>query len=387
MTDSWLHKKITRRDAISTTGKIAIGAAAAVIVAGGGYLAYNSMQSASPKALTAVTWPQGFVQGAQAVLNPWAQQNGVTMTWELHSGGAATVIAKIQADFPKITRDLIMAFDPVFLQMSSQGWLESLTNDNLPVLASYPESAKIRDPDTKDVVALGWDIIQNGWIYRADLVPSDIDMTKYENWFDPRLKGKLSCSNMTWDTGSSALLPALAYGGNERNIQPGFDFLTKLAKAGNLTQVYSTDNDIATAIGSGKCWLANSDFPEVAFLIKQGYNVKAIFSTEIRAYAEREGWCVLNPPQYPNPKVDLALQALQYFYQPQNLTTYCSYEAVVPSNPEAAIPQGIPTESYVPLDQVDQLCYVPDYAYITQHIDDWEKQFEANVLPVIQSSG
>jgi len=126
-TVSFLDKKVTRREALSTAGKAAIVVGAAVVVGGGAYAAYNVLQPAKPKVTSlgftawdyAVSTVQGNIDKFQT-LNPNIK---VTMTNFAYSDYQSSMAQRFTAGTPThVTYD----GEDWLAQWASSGWVVPL---------------------------------------------------------------------------------------------------------------------------------------------------------------------------------------------------------------------------------------------------------------------
>ncbi|HVL56812.1 MAG TPA: extracellular solute-binding protein [Burkholderiaceae bacterium] len=102
------------------------------------------------------------------------------------------------------------------------GVLAPLNVSALPNAADVPKSLQFSHGITT------W-VSQRGIFYRKDLVP--FEPTKWEDLWDPRLKGKMAGPAATFDPGYFPLMAAVINGGNERNLDPGFAKLKQLRES------------------------------------------------------------------------------------------------------------------------------------------------------------
>lgn len=86
-----------------------------------------------------------------------------------------------------------------------------------------------------------------GIVYRKDLVPFEIK--DWNDLWDPRLKNKVGLSFVI-DTASTLLMGALVNGGNEKNIEPGFEKMKQLKP--NIAGFFKTDQESVKFIQSGE---------------------------------------------------------------------------------------------------------------------------------------
>ena len=74
---------------------------------------------------------------------------------------------------------------------------------------------------------------------------------------ESRFKGKLCVPFPVNLTGLLMLTLAMQRGGNERNIEPGWQFLKELAERGQIGRVINNNSEFINAMSSGGPWLAD----------------------------------------------------------------------------------------------------------------------------------
>lgn len=142
----------------------------------------------------------------------------------------------------------------------------------------YPDAAKYVGP-SGNTVGLGWDAIINYFAYRSDLLPSDLQpLDNIDKLLDPRLKGKIAITDMVEALGSDLMIFAYAKGGNEKQNQPGWDFLKQLAEAGQIGSVVTSDAEVINGFTTGSSWVGIGWSNILATLNKSNVPVKVDFS-------------------------------------------------------------------------------------------------------------
>src|SRR5262249_49452418 len=73
-----------------------------------------------------------------------------------------------------------------------------------------------------------------------------------DDLLDPRLKGQICWPGPVLNTNLQVILAALHRGGNDRNLETGWEFVKQLAKSGNIGRVANADIDVTNSISSGE---------------------------------------------------------------------------------------------------------------------------------------
>ena len=229
-----MAKNFTRRDFIKTTtaGSIAAASLSAPFI--------NVGHAAEP--LSVVEWGPPWIDNTKKLATAWGKGD---ITWSLHSGGAASILPKIKAAWPNPPYDLVDNWSPVFLSMLREGWAETVTLENCPNLKDVPEGLITKDADGN------WKNIPRGssgvfFTYAPENCP--IEIKTVEDLLNPKLKGQILWPNPTLNTNLQVVALAKALGGDEHNMEPGWEFLIELAKSGNIGRISANTSDVITSL-------------------------------------------------------------------------------------------------------------------------------------------
>ena len=141
--------------------------------------------------LVGVHWGGPWVDGAKAIT---AKQDKYDVKWELHTGGAAAIMAKMKAAWPKPLYDLVAQFTPLYYAWAREGWPEPVTYEEMPNLRDIPEDVLTRN-EKGEIIAIPFSHSSVFFGYRKDITPFPIK--RMEDLLDPRLKGKVIVRDAT----------------------------------------------------------------------------------------------------------------------------------------------------------------------------------------------
>jgi len=108
-------------------------------------------------------------------------------------------------------------------------------------------------------------------LYRADLIPQAPG--SWEDLWKPEFRNKLAVPNMAMYQARMLLLSATLGGGNEKNIEPGFERMKALRP--NVAMFYSSDAQVRQSLAQGEVAAAFMPPMQLRWLNDQGVNVKA----------------------------------------------------------------------------------------------------------------
>src|ERR1700726_2293944 len=90
-------------------------------------------QAAVP--LTGIDWGGPLIEATRKIT---AGDKNVEMTWDLHSGGAGTVLPKIKAAWPNPKYDIVAAWNLVYVTLINEDWLDPVRPDEVPNMSDVP---------------------------------------------------------------------------------------------------------------------------------------------------------------------------------------------------------------------------------------------------------
>lgn len=320
-------------------------------------------------------WGGENVKAVKEIAAKWGKAE---FDWAI-MGSGAEVLAKIKAQWPHAQYDLLANWDPVFAAMIREDWLETLTEADVPNLKSIPENLITKDK------AGNWKtaprcIAGYSFGYRKDTCP--VAIKSIDDLLDPRLKGQIlwpapiSCVNV------QMVALALHGGGDERNMEPAWEFMRKLAASGNIGSVISGGdpvfiNAMTTRQGSVG-FFDSSGWSGVANAAPVEFLTKVPDQPGLKFYFYTQGWCVLKGTERKREVMDFINFALSP--EMNELLTHVTKD--VPANPKAKAPQGLEFMAFNEQDLKD-CTYRPDWDYMSTQLDGWQKRFETEIMPLL----
>jgi putative spermidine/putrescine transport system substrate-binding protein len=360
-------RQLSRRDFVK-------GATAGTVAAVAGA---RGRPASAAESLVAVTWGGVWLDGAKGLAQRFAREvRPLDVAWELHQGGAIKILAKIKATWPEVKYDLVAAWDPVWHGMIQEGWLEPLSD--LSNLKDVPARFLTKDAQGRPVTA-PLNVASVLWGYRTDMVRKPI--THFKDLLDPSLKGMIILRTPVSYTALHMLSMALEFGGNERNIEPAFQFLKDLARSGNVGRVAAGDVDTVNSLTTGETAIgfgASGVWQSIAKAHPVTVLARVPTSKGFKGFLYTEGWSVLK-----GPRASLAKEFANFCLRPENDEYYCATIAAGPTNVKAKpIPQ-LAQYFYKP-EELETFAYFADFPYISSQLDGWVKRFETEIVPLIR---
>ena len=355
-------KKTTRRDFLKTTaiGGIATASFSAAFI--------NPSIAAEP--LSVVEWGPPWIDNTKKLAAAWGKGD---INWTLHSGGAASILPKIKASWPNPPYDLVDNWSPVFLSMLREDWCATVTLDDCPNLKDIPEGLITKDADGN------WKNIPRGssgvfFTYAPDNCP--IEIKTIEDLLNPELEGQILWPNPTLNTNLQVVALAKARGGDEYNMDPGWEFLVELAKSGNIGRVSGNTSDVITSLETGETSVTFVDQGTLSGI--KGTRLQHLTKTDpsLKTFMFVSGWVVLSSSN--NKK--LAFDFANFMINKENSELYFREVGEVPVNSTAE--HNVEHLRFTP-EEVDKYTVIPDWDHLGKELDGWNKRFEKDIVPVL----
>jgi putative spermidine/putrescine transport system substrate-binding protein len=173
---------------------------------------------------------------------------------------------------------------------------------------------------------------------------------------------------------------AMANGGDERNIDPGFDAMVKLAKTGNIGRVYTVLSEAISSMTSGETSVIYTDSGTLAPMGRT-LNLNYLTKTDpsLRTALVTEGWVILKSTK--NRKA--ACDFVNYSISPKENEEWNKAISCYPTNRKAAAADGMEFMAFSE-EERSKYVYFPDFDYISTQLDTWTKRFEQDVAPLLR---
>ncbi|WP_223596556.1 ABC transporter substrate-binding protein [Neobacillus bataviensis] len=279
------------------------------------------------------------------------------------TGSSVDTVSKLQAQKAKPQIDVAFIDDGPQAQAKSFGLLAPLDEKIVTNLANVYDIAK-----DKDNVGVGFGIITTGLAYNKKLFEDNKwdPVTSWNDLADPKYKGKLVLPSISNTYGVHMLLMAAkANGGDEKNIEPGFDKLKEIAKnavtfdkTADVSNYFLQGQTVASAWGSSRVFtLKQSGFPIEFVIPKEG--APALMSTVS---------VVKNAPHQ-----ELAQKFVNYVLSEEVQTDFANSLFDGPVNKNVKLSGDILDKIIYGQDEISKLVKV-DWEYVNQKRSEWTER-------------
>ena len=355
----------TRREFM---GRVAAGLA----TAGMAGLPYRSALAADP--LRAMSWGGMWLENMKAITD----SHDPIVNWSPFTEGSGGLIARQKAVWPNLLVDLTANWDPNYGKMYREGWLATVTENDVPNLADI-EKPLLKYRDDTGVYGVPMSFAGFMWGYRNDLV--DVEIRDIEDLLHPDLKGKICATPPGFHMNLTVVSLAMGLGGDEHNQEPGWEFTKKLAEGGYFGRVAATDVDIINSINLGETAVA---FQGVANwnAIKQNHPTvrlnKVPGSKGMKTFYYSEGFCI-----FKGPRQEEAASAVNHLIAAENCERYNAAIGQMPSNTRSAVPESASDIAFT-AEEIEQYVVYPDYEFHSRTQADAIKRWEQEIQPLIR---
>ncbi|MER9586553.1 extracellular solute-binding protein [Mesorhizobium sp. M0276] len=349
--------------------------AASVGAAGVGLSLARIAGARAAETITVVEWGGDYFEAMKTVV---AKQSDINVNWILHTGGSAAILPKIKAMWPNPGIDLLTGWDVSWQTVAREGWAEPVTLEKVPNLADVPEKLLVKD-GAGNIINIPRTVTGLSWFYREDTTPFEI--TKIDDLLDPRLKGKICFPIPTLNQNVQMISLALSKGGDEKNMEPAWDFMKELARSGNIGRVANADIDVTNSLSSGETSIsfnANSTYTALNRNFKMRLlNRMDPRTTGFRTFYLQEGWCVLK-----GGNTKSAFKLVNFLISPDITAEYNRLVGGLPASVKAAIPDEAKPFVFNN-EEMNKYAYVPDWSYVSEQSDSWMKRWEQEIQPLL----
>jgi len=322
--------------------------------------------------LTAVEWGGDVVEAMKQIADA---QSGAAFNWVLFQGGSASILPKIKTSWPNPEYDYVAGWEGSFNTMVAEDWLETVNIEMIPNLADIPEAMVIKDKQGS------WKAVPRavGGIYfgyRKDTSP--IEFTGIDDLLKPELERKICWPGPTQNMMLQIVALALHGGGDENNMEPGWELMTELARSGNIGRVAATDSDFTNSLTSGET--AIGFFAEPGWTtVAENFEVERLTKTEgIPTFLYQSGFAVLKN----RPNTEATMDFVNHAISPEMNTLYAEVAGEAPLNAKAKAPAKLAHLSFTP-EEMSSYVYVPDFNVVLSQQDAWAKRWENDIAPLL----
>ncbi|MGO4441068.1 ABC transporter substrate-binding protein [Rhizobium sp. RAF56] len=352
---------MTRRQAMQT-----VGASMAMSLVG------FASRAATTTELTAVEWGGGVVDALKQIA---AKQDKVTFNWVLHQGGSGAILPKIKATWPNAEYDYVAGWEGSFNGMLKEDWLVPVSVDTIPNLADIPEKIIVKNAKG-DWMAVPRAVGGIYFAYRDDISP--VKIKSIDDLFDPSLKGKICWPGPTQSMMLQLVALALHDGGNENNLEPGWELMKKLAKSGNIGRIAVTDTDFTTSLTSGETVAGFYSEPQLTEVAKQFPVVRLTKQEGMPVFLYQSGFAVFKN----RPNLQATLDFINFAISAEMSELYAQVAGEAPLNKKAKTPDALKHLAFTP-EEFDKYVYVPNFDVVLTQQDAWAKRWEDEIAPLL----
>jgi putative spermidine/putrescine transport system substrate-binding protein len=297
----------------------------------------------------------------KAIVTPFAQKEGIQVTLKYGSGSEWLTSALVNRATPEI--DLLWMAYPQSVQAIAENLCQELKVEEIPNLKQvepvWYEGFRRR--------GVGLDYASFGIGYRTDLVKTA--PTSWADLWKPEYRGKIALPDITASGGYETLvMAAIAHGGSETNIEPGFEALKKLRPS--VRKFYKSNPEATQLMERGEVAVCAWFDGRTWGLADNGIKAKWI--------APKEGASAAMVSYHiPNNTRDAALckRFIDFAISREAQEGFCNSMQYGPVN-RTAVLTGLAKERVPPLSELKTM----DWFAIVPHLGDWLERWNREVV-------
>lgn len=307
-----------------------------------------------------MTWGGHWQDIFRPVAEAFEKDTGTKVEFVVHSG-AADGLNKITAQRNNPQVDVWTSIASTVQAAEKENLLVKLDPAKIPQLNEMPK-------DFVKATGVSIWLSPRGIFYRKDLAP--FELKSWEDLWDPRLEDKVGVT-LALDRGSFLILAALLNGGNEHDIDKGFEKMASLKP--NIHAIYKTDPESIKLLETGEvAVVAWGALPNVYRHLGPDSKYAFVMPTP-RFLADIPVSVVAGRPPAQQAAAEMFVD---YMLRPENQTIMTSIAGTVPSNPKATLPEKL-KDIIPPLPLTD--VYNVDWTHVNAEFSSWEDRWAQEV--------
>lgn len=298
------------------------------------------------------------------VIPPFEKKHGVKV--EYVAGNSTDTLAKMQAQRSNLPFDVILLDDGPMYQAIELGFckpLSNLSSDEIYDIARFPEDK---------AVAVG--VVGTGLMYNKDYFAKQgwDAPTSWADLADPKYKGKVVIPPINNTYGLHTLLMfAKMNGGDENNIDPGFDAMIEKVNdnvlayepsPGKMTELFQSGQAVIGVWGTGR----------VKSFAQTGFPVAFVYPKE-KAVTLLAAACAVEKPNASPLAEELAKEMLTPAVQEVMVKEY----GYGPVNKSVQVPEE--ERDFIPSGETVDKLYNADWNVINKERENWTKRWNREV--------
>ncbi len=282
-------------------------------------------------------------------------------------GSSSDIVAKLTAQ--KGRQDLSLVFLDSGPMTRAMGLNLCAPLPDLPVLKDLYPSALLPGG-----VAVAYNFYATGLAYNKQVFASNgwAPPTSWNDLGDPKYKGKVSIGPISGYGVEALAMVSRAQGGDDRKIDPGFQFMINKV-APNVLAWEASPATLSQMLQSGEAALVVWNNTRTQAVVDQGASVAFVYPKE-GARMGMSTSCVVNGA--PQPK--LAGQLLDELLSPTAQIELAKGTANGPTNSKVTLDPSETSGIVYGPDKVNSLVAI-DWAYINEQLPEWTKRWNREV--------
>ncbi len=283
-------------------------------------------------------------------------------------GSAGETLAKIRTEKDSPTFDVWVTTDTHQIPAANEGLIMELTQAEVPNMADIEQQSYVNNNGKFYGVATTKGYV--GIAYRTDIYE---EPTSWQwLWSDDLYPGKLGILPYYYWSGLPIYAAAYIWGGNEYDIDLGFEKIAELAP--NIGLIYLSDAESMRALISGDvpAQYAMGSVTYQAKLMGAPVEFVSPSDTPIFAYYDYLA-AVTNGPA----GKDLQMLFINEMLDPTLNGQYAAEIYDLAANTKASVPDDLRQYYTFPSE------YIPDHFYLAEHASEWYDRWDSEIAPLL----
>lgn len=335
-------------------------------------ITFSASTAAAAEELVLATWGGSWGKGIQEqIIDPFTEETGITVNVISGVSQANMQMVRTQRSNPQVDAITMVTQDAV--SAYKDGLLAPVQPTDVPNIEALDALGVERDADGNPMFAGIW-MYPYGIVYRTDQI--DWELQSWEDLWDPRLKNKVAVSSPKYMSSYFLLMANQIAGGNEQNMDPGFEKVKQLGD--NLVAVSDDSAAQQRLLAQGEAWAVPMISGAAYKVIEQGVPARFVIPTEGAPTGVDVVALVKD-----GPNATAARKFVNFWLQADHSAAVAEAVGVMPIPRSDGSDNSGGTSKYaLSEDELDRLVTF-DYSAYNANKDDWLKRWQREIAPMV----
>lgn len=334
--------------------------------------ATGATSTASAEEVVLATWGGSWGKGIkEQVIDPFMEETGIEVNMISGVSLANMKMIASQRNNPQV--DVITMVSSDAVRAYDDGLLAPISPEQVPNIEALGEVGVVHDADGQAMFGGIW-MYPYGIVYRTDKLDWDID--EWADLWDPRLKNKVAVSSPKYMSSYFLLMTNRIAGGDEQNLDPGFEKVTELGE--NLVAVADDSATQQRLLAQGEVWAAPMISGAAYKVIEQGVPAEFVIPAEGAPTGVDAVALVKN-----GPNAEAAQKFVNFWLRADRSAAAAEAVGVIPvPRTDGSGAEGASSKYALSQDEIERLVTF-DARALNSSKADWIERWDREIAPMV----